>query len=320
MPIISVAICTFNRAELLATVLETACNQSLPQDEYEILVIDNNSTDATAEVVKRTMRTYSNVRYFVEVSQGLSHARNRGWQEARGEYVAYTDDDCKLPREWLAVAKEIIRKQNPEMFGGPYYAFYNSAKPLWFKDSYASSELSTESVLLNGRKFLRGPNMFFRRDLLAKFNGFNTSLGMTGKTVAYGEDGELQRRIRNRMPEAKTYYTPELFVYHLVRPEKMTLSWEIRSAIGKGRSRYLEMKGAPGDVLPVVILKGLKILLLCCAQAAGGFLFRDRSRYPYYRSYLYEHIVWRLAGLGRLYEQLRRSGDKPMKTQSFEAL
>ncbi len=317
MPSISVVICTYNRADLLADALASVCNQTLNPDEYEVLVVDNNSTDATREVVENFVRNHSNVHHFVEVKQGLSHARNRGWQEARGEYVAYTDDDCKLPPDWLAKAKAIIGERAPEMFGGPYYAFYNQPKPAWFKDSYGSAELATSAVLLNGRKFLRGPNMFFRRDLLAKFDGFNINLGMTGNTVAYGEDGELQRRIRAQMPEARTYYDPDLFVYHLVRPEKMTLRWQIQSAIGKGRSRYLESKDVSSPSVPVLMLRAVKILLVCYVRSGAGLLFRDRSKFPNFSGYFYEKVIWRLAGLGKLYEQYRRSKSEPTESSRF---
>ncbi len=317
-PVISVVICTFNRANLLAEALKALCNQTLTPEKYEVLIVDNNSTDATHEVAETFINNHSNVRYLLEVKQGLSHARNRGWQEACGEYLAYTDDDCKPPREWLAVAKRIIDERAPEMFGGPDYAFYNTPKPAWFKDSYGSSKLSTTPVLLNGHQFLGGSNMFFRREILEEFAGFDINLGMTGNTVAYGEDVELQSRIREHIPEARTYYDPDLFVYHLVRPEQMTLSWQIQAAIGKGRYRYLVAKDLTDNTMPVLILKAAKILFVCGTKFAGGLLFRDRSRYPNFSGYLYEQVIWRLAGLGKLYEQYRSSNRKLQKAHPLE--
>lgn len=317
-PLISVVICTFNRADLLANVLKAVCNQTLTPEKYEVLIVDNNSTDATHEVAKSFIANHSNLRYIVEVKQGLSHARNRGWQASCGEYVAYTDDDCEPPREWLAVAKRIIDERTPEMFGGPDYAFYSTPKPAWFKDSYGSSELSTTAVFLNGQEFLGGSNMFFRRDILEKFAGFDVNLGVTGNTIIYGEDVELQCRIREHIPEARTYYDPSLFVYHLVRPEQMTLSWQIKAAIGKGRYRYLVAKDQKDSIKAVLLLKAVKVLLSCGIKSAGGLLFRDRSRYPNFSGYLYEQIIWRLAGLGKLYEQYRDSDRKLQKVHPLE--
>jgi len=165
---ISVIICTYNRADLLADVLQTVCEQSLERSEYEIIIIDNNSTDETPTIGQSFVALYPNVRCFVEMKQGLSHARNRGWQEARGEYVAYIDDDCKVPPKWLACADTIISEHAPDILGGPYFAFYNRPKPVWYS----------------------------------------------------------------------AYYDPELWVYHLVRPEKMSWRWIIRDAFIRGQYTY----------------------------------------------------------------------------------
>ncbi len=79
---ISVVVCTFNRANMLATILQSLCEQSIETSEYEVVVVDNNSTDDTREVVDEFHRCFSNIRYCSESKQGLSHARNRGWREA----------------------------------------------------------------------------------------------------------------------------------------------------------------------------------------------------------------------------------------------
>ncbi|MGD8380729.1 MAG: glycosyltransferase, partial [Syntrophobacterales bacterium] len=92
---ISVIVCTYNRAELLGGTLRTLCHQTLDTSEYEVIVVDNNSTDNTREVVDEFCRRSSNVRYCFEPQQGLSHARNQGLQEAKGKYVAYIDDDAR---------------------------------------------------------------------------------------------------------------------------------------------------------------------------------------------------------------------------------
>lgn len=154
--LISVILCTYNRADLLATALQTLCEQSLDKREYEVIVVDNNSADETRQVAEAFCRDYANVRYVFETRQGLSHARNRGWREARGEYVAYTDDDCKLPSQWLAVAKQVIEEISPGVLGGPYFAFYNTPKPRWFKDSYGSRDLGDQARALTTSEFLVG--------------------------------------------------------------------------------------------------------------------------------------------------------------------
>ena len=111
--VISVVVCTQNRADLLVDLLPTLCEQNLSTAFYEIIVVDNDSTDRTRLVVEDFCRNYDNVRYCMELQHGLSYARNRGWREAKGEYICYVDDDCKIPTHYLSTAKEIIA-QNPD--------------------------------------------------------------------------------------------------------------------------------------------------------------------------------------------------------------
>jgi glycosyltransferase involved in cell wall biosynthesis len=311
-PLISVVLCTYNRADLLAAALQTLCEQSLDRGEYEVIVVDNNSTDDTRSVAEGFCRSRANVRYVLETRQGLSHARNRGWQEARGEYVAYTDDDCKLPPQWLAVARQIIAKKSPEIFGGPYFAFYNTAKPPWFKDSYGSCELGGEARALNADEFLAGGNIFFRRELLETLGGFDTSLGMAGAKIAYGEETALQKRVRDASPEACIYYDPDLYVYHLVRPEKMTLLWRARAAFPKGRSVYRVHQGdAPATIGKAsMTVRAIRIVLAFAVDVTLGTLRRDRAKYPYIQNYFYEHTSRYLHSLGKLYAQYQRASNK----------
>ena len=135
---ISVVICTYNRSDILKNVLETVVNQTVDQSFYEVIIVDNCSTDQTESQVRNFSRLNTNIRYVLEKRVGLSHARNRGWKEARGRYVAYTDDDCELPEEWLTIALQIIENVEPDIFGGPYYPYYLSPKADWFKDEYGN--------------------------------------------------------------------------------------------------------------------------------------------------------------------------------------
>lgn len=133
--LISAVICTYNRCSILGNAIESLCNQTLCSSQYEIIVVDNNSTDATREVVESFLNFY-NIRYLFESRQGLSYARNSGWENAQGKYIAYFDDDCQVPTNWMTEAKKIIENLEPYVFGGPTYPFYDLSKPQWFKDSY----------------------------------------------------------------------------------------------------------------------------------------------------------------------------------------
>ena len=164
--LITVVICTYNRAELARQSITSVLEQDFPKSEYELLIVDNHSTDHTGAMAQEFCEGYPNVRYFLETNIGLSHARNRGWQEARGEYIAYIDDDCKVPFGWLSAASRVIEQVHPAAFGGPYYAFYNSPKPAWFKDEYGSHVQGNVARLLHAGEYLDGGNMFLQANIL----------------------------------------------------------------------------------------------------------------------------------------------------------
>ena len=125
MTTFSVVICTYQRADLLKTALQSLCQQSLDCAEYEVIVIDNNSTDHTQAIAEAFVNRLPNFKYHLEPNQGLSHARNRGWREAQGTYVAYIDDECKVPGRWLEAAKRLVDERNPGVLGGPFFGYHN---------------------------------------------------------------------------------------------------------------------------------------------------------------------------------------------------
>jgi len=298
-PIISVIICTYNRAEFVGTALKSLCQQTAEKTQYEVIVVDNNSEDNTRVVTEGFRRNNPNIRYCSEVRQGLSHARNRGWQEANGSYVAYIDDDCKVPTQWLNIAIEIIDQLSPAAFGGPYYAFYKSPKPYWWKDSYSSFEQS-----LTPRSLRR---LFIRRWLLEAIGGFDSRYGMVGQKLAYGEETDLQKRIRATRPDELIYYDPKLYVWHLVRPEKMILRWILTSYFIAGRYSYHIFQGNTHQAsrLPRVRLfvQAVITALRFFAEFFGAILKRDRKRFPYFQNYLYENTLEHLQTLGFIYER-----------------
>ncbi|MHA1938302.1 MAG: glycosyltransferase [Candidatus Thorarchaeota archaeon] len=307
-PIISVVVCTYNRVNLLADALHTLCNQTLDTSDYEVIVVDNNSTDDTREVVDEFCYRFTNVRYCFEPQQGLSHARNRGWREAKGQYIAYTDDDCMMPEQWLEVAEEIIEQVSPDVFGGPYYAFHTTPKPRWFKDSYGSHELDKKARTLQENEYLDGANIFLRRSLLESLSGFDTSLGMSGTRVGYGEETALLQLIRTMEPAQLVYFDPRLYVYHLVPPQKMSMYWIIRQRFAAGRYSFRTFQG--GNPLPLgrlqLIVGVVFALFALVGDSARGVFHRDRAQYPYPQNFFYEESFRHLQRLGMLYEQYRQ--------------
>ncbi|MBI5082086.1 MAG: glycosyltransferase family 2 protein [Chloroflexi bacterium] len=304
-PLITVVVCTFNRASLLRTCLQSLVEQSVDVSCYEVVVVNNNSTDSTPQVVKEFSDQRSNFSGVVEKTQGLANARNSGWRIASGEYVAYIDDDCKAPPEWIAVAKEIIEQVSPTVFGGPNFAFYNTPKPPWYKDIYSSTTLGDHSRVLSAREHLIGNNIFFQHTILDALGGFNSQLGMIGDKIAYGEETEMVMRIRSTMNDAITYYEPRLYVYHLVRPEKMRLDWTVSQSFASGwySAKVFKVETSRSFTLWRSLL--LETMLLI-KDVSWSVLWRDRTRYPYWQNFFYEVVCRHLIKLGEIVEQLQR--------------
>lgn len=308
-PLISVVVCTFRRPELIEKFLPSVCAQKLDGATFEVIVIDNNSRDRTPDVVAGLRRTFGHLRYGFEAEQGLSHARNRGWQESRGEYVAYLDDDCRVPPGWLAVAQEVIEQQAPVEFGGPIVGFYEGKKPRWWRTGYDvdhSHHYAECEGHLAPHQEIYGGNLFLLRRAIETVGGFDPCLGMRGNRLGYGEEWDLHLRLARAIPGHLAYFQPRLYVEHLVRAEKLSLLWRFREQISRGRFTHLiACNGQP--------LYGLRQSVGLPARVAGKFIRaglhagwrRDREAYPCWQNYFYENIALRIAcnQLGQLQAQ-----------------
>jgi glucosyl-dolichyl phosphate glucuronosyltransferase len=234
---LTIAICTFNRLELLKTCLNSILNQE-GRENVEILVIDNNSTDKTLEFVNSFKIENNNIRlkYILEKEQGLSHARNRAIKESSTtDYIAYIDDDAQLLKGWILEALRICNEIKPDAAGGPVYSFITTSKPKWFKEEYGWKSIYDKTGWLEPNQKITGCNMLFNKKSLIEFNGFDTELGMKGYTLAYGEESKVISEMM--IAKKKVFYSREMAIKHLIPEYKMYLSYFLDSAIQTGKTR-----------------------------------------------------------------------------------
>ena len=224
-PTLTIAICTFNREELLKYCLESLICQTA--DETEVLVIDNGTSK-----VNRLVQNYPEVRYVSESNTGLSFARNRAIKEAKGDWIMYIDDDAKSHENLISRSLEHC-KLNHNVFGGVYYPWYHYGQPKWYKTEYGSNSKNfAKSGKLPKHEFLSGGIMCIHKEVFDTIGLFDTNLGMTGTKTGYGEESELQERMINA--NISRVYDSTLIIKHVVAPYKLSVDWFLKSNKNRG--------------------------------------------------------------------------------------
>jgi glycosyltransferase involved in cell wall biosynthesis len=233
----SVVICTHNRRDFLLGAVESTLQQTLSSPVYEIVVVDNCSTDGTAEAIQRLTQEHPTLRYIYETNLGLATARNTGWRSAHGQYVAFLDDDARAAPDWLATAAATLQDSDAwtHCVGGPIHPFYTDPQPAWWKDQYEIRTRGNAPRLLRQGEFFSGSNMIWRKDILEKYGGFATHAGMKGTTLGMGEETHLFRAIWEQEESPRFVYAPNLMVYHWVPKEKMEMRYIVKRALAQGK-------------------------------------------------------------------------------------
>jgi glycosyltransferase involved in cell wall biosynthesis len=226
---ISVILCTYNRSDLLARVLQDLDNSICPEDmEWEVLVVDNNSSDATKSVVDSFIRKNpQRFRYIFEGRQGKSIALNTGVESAHGNILAFTDDDVLVDSKWVWQLKRAFDEFDCIGVGGRIVPLFTTKPPSWLIVDSWQPFLNALVAFEFGEKFsaLRippfGANMAFRKTAFAKYGGFRVDLGPTGKNQGgKGEDTEFGLRLLAH--NEALMYAPDAIVYHPVEKGRMT--------------------------------------------------------------------------------------------------
>lgn len=231
---VSVLICTYNRARLLRETLAALGSLECPDCDVEILIVDNNSTDNTREVVAEAARESTvPIVYLQESQQGKSFALNRGLAHATGEVVALTDDDVLPSAQWLTRIVGIFRERDVTFVFGKVAPRWGSVPPpelltpraqdIWgplaivdYGDTPAEYLPSS-----HGQRLPIGANLAFSRAALLTIGGWRTDLGKVNNTLISGEDHEIFVRLR-RHGLYRGYYAPDAMVRHYVPATRLT--------------------------------------------------------------------------------------------------
>jgi glycosyltransferase involved in cell wall biosynthesis len=239
---ISVIVCTYNRSRSLKVTLASLQKMHVPAAlAWELVVIDNNSTDNTEEVVREYQRTAPfAVRYFFEGTQGHSQARNRGIVEAKGIVLAFTDDDVIVDGHWLAELRKSYDRFDCLGVGGKIVPVWSSERPVWLREDgpYAlmraivSFDPGEDASVLKTPPF--GANMSFRRSAFERYGLFRTDLGRRGARLMGSEDTEFGRRLLSN--NERLIYNSRAIVHHPVERERLTKGYFQRWYFEYGRA------------------------------------------------------------------------------------
>jgi len=248
---ISVLVCTYNRAARIGATIESLVTQALPGSPgWEILIVDNNSLDNTRQVLEDFQRRYPGlIRYFLEKQQGISHARNAAIRQARGEILAFIDDDETAEPGWLENLTAALHNGEWAGAGGRVLTPPDFSPPQWLslKSWFVSGPLASFDRGMNPGQLDDPPfgaNMAFRREVFDRCGLFRTDLGRSGKNLISNEDTEFGRRLF--AAGLKLRYEPASVTYHPVEENRLRRSYFLHWWFNKGRSDIRELGNPPG--------------------------------------------------------------------------
>ena len=238
---LSIIICSYNRASYISDALDSLYLQTAGLNAFEAIIVDNNSTDNTAEVFAqwRSKHPDGSFTYLTESKQGASFARNTGAAVAKGAWLCFMDDDAVATPNYVEnILNHIKTKPDAVGFGGRIIPKYIPAEPKWMS-YYVSSLVGNFDYAPIACAFKKGKyplesNMIVKKDIYEQIGGFNVNLpGVVGTLRIGGEGKELFYKI---LALGNTiYYDPSICVHHVVEVKKLTSEYMYRVASGIGR-------------------------------------------------------------------------------------
>lgn len=264
-PKISVVICTYNRDKFIRTALQKLSEQTLRPEEYEVIIIDNRSTDNTADICKTFIAEHPgfNFRYVFEEKKGLSFARNRGWQEAKSAIVTYIDDDAEATNNFLEGILQFFAKHADAVGAGgriiPVYP--DTGEPEWM-NKYLNGFVGrvdfgdTPKVFEGKMKYPAGCNMTYRKEVLQQVGGFNNELTFRS------DDKYIYNEVKK--VSDKIFYLPSATVYHNIDQERLRFSNFSKLFLKTGNEEKVRLKAESGRLN--LVKKFIELLFKCVAS------------------------------------------------------
>jgi len=227
---VSIIIPTYNRFDFIIKTLKSVEELNYPKENYEVIIVDDGSTDGTKDyMISYSETTGLNFSYIYQNNSGPATARNVGWKNAKGKFIAFTDSDCIVDKNWL---NELINGFTSEIIAGVGGSAQGVGNDIFSRYFAQTGMYSTR--LINGTvTYLLTLNACYRKDILQKFNGFNEGFKQPG-----GEDPDLSFRIRKKGYQLN--YNPNAIVYHHHKSNFISFIKTFRN-YGKGQALLVKL-------------------------------------------------------------------------------
>jgi len=303
---ITVILCTYNRCRRLAKALASAADSILPESvAWEVLVVDNNSSDQTRDVVEGFCRRYpGRFRYLLEPRQGKSYALNTGIREAQGDVLAFMDDDVIVEPTWLRNLTAALNDDQWAGTGGRILPEWTCSPPHWLAldgpcnlaGMLALFDLGEDAGELDRPPF--GTNMAFRKSMFDVYGDFRTDFGPCPGSEIRNEDTEFGRRLMAAGERLR--YEPSAVVYHLVPEARLKKEYFLAFWFDHGRAGVREVEKRPNICgIPRNYFRILKTGALLAVRTLHWILVWEPQRRFYRKGW-----VWMTAGeIAEFYRQ-----------------
>ena len=244
-PRITAAICTYNRYDALPGAIASLANQSLPREDFEILIVDNSSDHDRSRTESECFRQIPNLRWTIEKTPGLSNARNVAVDLARSQLIAFMDDDAIAASNWLETLIAVFAEfgDAARVVGGRVVPHWGAPRPVWLPDRLLGFvsvvDWGGTARFASEGEWVAGTNIAFRLEALKAVGGFPVHLGRKrgGQALLSNDETEVIGKIAAK--GGRLIYAPDAAVEHLVPAERLTQSWFRRRAVWQAVSDYM---------------------------------------------------------------------------------
>ena len=309
---ITVLICTHNRGSLLWDTLNSFFAPRFDLGvSYELIVVDNNSKDSTADIIREFIDRFpGKIKYIFEKRVGLSNARNAGIRVSKGEIIAFTDDDVFFDPQWINEVVKIFREYpDAACMGGKSIPVFDGSRPDWITDDllgiYGSTNSGESIRYMEFPEHPYGLNMAFRKEVFKKVGMFNPKLGRVKESLISNEEKEFFWRVNKA--GLKTIYTPNAIVKHRISIERLQKKWVLNRFYWQAISDVIFLQMHSPESKSTLLKEAFADLSKAGQTILGKYPFHLKKAYWHLQNSKFQQWVHASCKLGLARQKIREA-------------